>query len=363
MNAALSELVGTPQRLLHWWLAELVELTPAWLRQRLAISDDRIVLYVSDAETVVLRQTADGLTALGRLTTSDEEEPYGSLRELLHSLGGGDRPRDICIRLDPGKAVRRHVLLPLVAEENLREVIGFELDRLTPFSPDEVYFSAAIIERDSASQQLKAEVMIVPRALALPALIAARAYGFEPTRIDVADAPGSYGAGSANLLPPLPARRSGSKTLLLAAVAVILAMIAAYLPIERMQETREALTHRYSEIKATAAAAALLQREIDGLNAQQTLLVDLKRERPLALQVLFEITHILPDDVYLTGWSLAGSEIQIEGTAQSASAVVGLLEQSHLFQNTTFRSPVTQIPGSMRERFRIATKVVEGGPQ
>ena len=73
--------------------------------------------------------------------------------------------------------------------------------------------------------------------------------------------------------------------------------------------------------------------------------------------MLLEATRILPDDTWLSEWQLAGSEMQLTGYAGSASALVNLLEQSKIFRNTTFQSPVVQDSKSGRERFHVATQV------
>jgi hypothetical protein len=55
----------------------------------------------------------------------------------------GKLPRDAqqTILLMPGdKVLTRPLTLPLAAEENLREVLAFEMDQHTPFMSDDVYY-------------------------------------------------------------------------------------------------------------------------------------------------------------------------------------------------------------------------------
>ena len=54
--------------------------------------------------------------------------------------------------------------LPIAAEDNLRQVLAFEMDRQTPFKADQVYFDYRLGEREAAARNLQVELIVVPRA-------------------------------------------------------------------------------------------------------------------------------------------------------------------------------------------------------
>ena len=54
--------------------------------------------------------------------------------------------------------------LPLAAEKNLAEVIGFEFERLVPFSRSDVYYAYRVTARDKQAQQLRLELFVLPRS-------------------------------------------------------------------------------------------------------------------------------------------------------------------------------------------------------
>ena len=56
------------------------------------------------------------------------------------------------------------VEFPVATEENLGEVIGYELDRLTPFSADEALFGYRVIGRDDEKGIIKVYLTVLPRA-------------------------------------------------------------------------------------------------------------------------------------------------------------------------------------------------------
>ena len=88
--------------------------------------------------------------------------------------------------------------LPLAAERDLARVLGYEMDRLTPFRADEVFFSAAIAGRDRARGQLRARLFLVPRAAVAPLLALLREAGAPPPELEATDETGA--------LRPIPLR-------------------------------------------------------------------------------------------------------------------------------------------------------------
>ena len=69
------------------------------------------------------------------------------------------------------------------------------------------------------------------------------------------------------------------------------------------------------------------------------------------------LTHLLPDDTWLTELELSRTEMQVTGYAASASTVLGLLDQSRRFGNASFRSPVMQDQHINREQFNISARI------
>jgi general secretion pathway protein L len=74
------------------------------------------------------------------------------------------------------------------------------------------------------------------------------------------------------------------------------------------------------------------------------------------LELLDELTRILPDDTWITRLDIKGSELEIQGQSASAAALIPLIESSSILQNPRFRSPVTQIPRSDVERFHLSAE-------
>ena len=67
------------------------------------------------------------------------------------------------VALGPDEALVRRVTMPAATEENLRQVLEFEMDRLTPFRADEVYFDYRVVSRDVAAGQLVIQLAVARR--------------------------------------------------------------------------------------------------------------------------------------------------------------------------------------------------------
>ena len=122
----------------RWWKDELIGgLPPRW-QDFLDHRPDRLLARV-DADEVVLWRDHNGGEELGRFRFGDDLE--SSRQTILASLGQieGERPQMVFL-IESSKGLRKSMVLPAAAEENLRQVLAFEMDRHTPFKADQVYF-------------------------------------------------------------------------------------------------------------------------------------------------------------------------------------------------------------------------------
>jgi len=349
-----------------WWLGELWGLVPSSLRRRLTRSRQRIVLALSAGEASLRLEANRTSSPLGRFALGDEDAAASALATLIEENALAPRLRDgsaeACLRIPAERSLTTIMRLPVAAKGNLDEVVEFELDRHTPFRPDQVLFAARLASEDTAAGLLDVEIIIVPRQAADAVLAQVQRLGFSPTRIDVA-APQGNEPATGNLLR---AGRDGTwsrgdKRVMagLAAVAVVLAIVAAGLPIVLAQRAEDALTERLAAVKRRALEAASIEKKIDEVRRNELFLADRRRTTPTVSQLLFNTTHVLPDDASLISWQVTGDEVQLQGVTQSAAGLIGVLEHSKVFDRSGFKSPVTQEPKG-GERFNIATHVALG---
>lgn len=283
----------------------------------------------------------------------------------LRQLDGGQGRRiELILEVPQDRTLRKVVSLPLAAEENLREVLGYGMDRETPFRAEQVYYDYRILDRDRVLKRLRVELFAVPRGDLEDAVDRLATLGLYPDlavpRIDeLIDT-------QVNLLPA-ERRRDKAPTwkvlnTALAAAAGLLLLIAVAVPLWQRRQAVSWLEERIAEVKKEAQAVEDLRRRIDGLAADSRFLIDRKRLSPVTIAVLAELSRVLPDDTWLYQFEIHGSELLVQGESTTSSAVIGFVEASPLFRNAAFRSPVTQNRVTGAERFNLSAEVVMEAP-
>ena len=347
------------RQFVHWWVGQLLDLLPVPMRRLVDLDPERWVLRAEGPDIRVVRLHAgeDGDAVVAHLALdADPEAPSDEIRNWEQERRAD---AELTLRLPLALALCRPINLPLAAEENLREVVGFRMDQETPFKADRIYFDYRVLERDAVGKRIALEIVAVPRAAADPYLERLQALGIVPDALDVEDA-----GGGVNLLPPerRRVRESGIGRLdaILATLGGLLLAAAIAIPLWRDHQTLTGLQARASEVKKKADAVKKLERKFELLTTTSRFLIEKKKTSPVTIAVLAELTRLLPDDAWLYQFELNGKEVLIQGEASASSAIIGLIESSPLFGNVTFRSPVTQNRVTGGERFNLAAEVQAG---
>lgn len=160
-----------------------------------------------------------------------------------------------------------------------------------------------------------------------------------------------------DLLPKelAPPRRDPGLTTTLRLTALIVLLGLAYLVNGAIRE-RQALADlaaKLHQVQTEAAKVEQLKGELGTLAGQIATLQAIDREDTRKLDVLRELFQILPKGVILTLFAVEKREVRIGGTIPgSASDLISILEQSPLFENAQFTSPVAQ-RGTEGQEFQI----------
>ena len=342
-----------------WWGAELVGLLPR--RFSAPSSGEALVIAPSEAGDVAALTVESGRRGrpLGHVSIAQGETGIALLRAagILRAVRSGRMA--VVLRLPARHVSRLEIELPIAAQADLEEAIGYDFDRHTPFSRDQAVFAARVLRLEPARKRLLAEVVVAPRRVLDDALAAPRALGFAPTRVEAADAVGGPASGNLlrNAAAGRPRQRRDWMGYGLGAAAACLFGALLWLPLADAHGRAAALAARFEEAKHSNATAVALQHEIEDLLQEERFLVDKKHALPSVLRLLLDSTRVVPDDAWLADWGVSSGEVRLSGSAASASALVDALERSQLFSGTVFLSPVTREPDG-RERFSVSTRSV-----
>jgi general secretion pathway protein L len=367
MSTIAVSLLSPARSTFRWWVRELTGLVPARMRSASRRSGS-LLLQIEESHIELLYEASRRSTLLGKIALNSSTQALSDAKTILRKAGLSRAISrgsvGVCVRLNARHALRTRFDLPLAADENLREVIGFELDRHTPFKLEQVYFTHEVVGRDAPGQRISVAVTIAPKSLVDRYIETVTKLGLTPDRVDVASE--RDGAPpSSDLIGRIEMgsiRGTGSRmTWALALFMIALSGIAVAIPVIRAQQHAQNLEREFAVLKRTSEAIAALQRQIEQLREEEGFLVQRKRNSRSVSQLIFETTHVLPDDTWVNELQVNGADIQIVGYSMSASRLIGLLERSQTFRNTTFRSPVTRDAKTDRERFHIAARVEQEG--
>ena len=168
----------------------------------------------------------------------------------------------------------------------------------------------------------------------------------------------------ANLLPV--AQRSASSRLIYAptiGLAALLLLAVGALGAHSAYANRHYLAVVESEIarlEPQARKVATLDSETAKTRGRIRQIDEFRARSKADLDALNELTRLLAPPVWLEGFELTRSAVQISGQADQSAPLLKVIDGSPLFSNSEFTLPMTRTQSG--EIFRIRTQR-EGGPQ
>jgi general secretion pathway protein L len=364
-DAASGRGAGAPGQKLaaswRWWTNELAQLVPDALSPQGRLS--RLPLLTLEGEMLVLLP-APGTTAPEGssvdLASLDTARARAAVRSLLERAGETRGRARLALRRE--EALVRRVTMPLATEENLGQVLAFEMDRLTPFRAEDVYYDQRILSRDSNAGTLAALLAVARRDLVEARIERLRALGVSVQGVSLREEPAHPGA-AIDLLPPEQRgeRESRAERFLrrgLAAAVAVLIVAVLFLPIWQKRETAIALGPLVGKARQDAEATDALAKDLERQVGDYNFLLAKKHGQYPALAYVEETSRLLPDNTWVAELQIKNTgktrEIQIQGETNSSSKLIETMEQSALMQNAMTRGTVTRgsVPGT--ERFMIS---------
>jgi Tfp pilus assembly protein PilN len=140
------------------------------------------------------------------------------------------------------------------------------------------------------------------------------------------------------------------------ALAVLVAMLAGTLfamPAYQDHRYERSLQSEIAKVEPGARRAAAVERDTDTLRKRTILLDDFRRRSKLDMDVLEEMTRLLPPQVWLNLLDLNRTQVAIAGETDQAAPLLKLIDGSPYFEASEFLVPPTRAANG--ETFRIRT--------
>lgn len=339
-------------RFLAWWGRELRACLPQHWRELLASEEARILIQ-SEADAIrVSELRAASVRELARLPREDA----GALPHALdQALGEARREWERVLLLPASGGLRRVLTLPSAALDNLRTVLGFELDRQTPFRPEQVVYDSRVLPHEPGARQVPVELALVPRDRLQQALAELGPLAAGLSAVDVAD---TGGAPSGYNFLPADQRRSRSRARFWLHLGLVaFSVLCLFLAMHRLLDNRAAavasLQAETEQQRDQARIAARLRSTLEEAATAANFLAVEKARQPSMVLLLNDLTVRLPDDTWLERLNFSRGEVSLAGQSGRAAKLVEILQESTLLRNPALSGPIQPDARSGKDRFNI----------
>ncbi|MGR9091470.1 MAG: PilN domain-containing protein [Gammaproteobacteria bacterium] len=340
---------------LSWWADGL---SPSvWQRAREhRLRFKQFLLARSEGDTVVIehhRQGQDAAVSRHTVALSDHSRAERIEQWLLRHTEFQSLP--VVLRLKTDTVLVKRLRYPKAAAANLRNVIGYDIDRQTPFAREDVYFDFIRHETNDRGDHISVDLLVLPLREIAPLESLLRDHGLRVSIIDIENH--TYDDEGINLAPESDVRHGDRAPYLLrfALFLTWMALIAA-IPGKQVFETERAI----AALAAQERHALADIRDLQNIRAEHQRIVEqreffARREAPdiPVVAILDELTKLLPDGTWVERLDLKNGAMTMTGESDQASEVPGIIEGSPRFFAPRFSSPVTRNNGTGKDRFQI----------
>jgi len=287
-----------------------------------------------------------------------------SLVDVLARRGVARETARVSLEIPSEAFFVRRFDVPAAAEGNLPKLLIADIERKTPFRPEDVVHGHVVTRRADAPEKSAVQQWILRRDIVLRA-IDGTGLGWDDVDFVTPLAPN--GAPVEGAAFPLGHPRKAShwvRNVALALGAATLALTALGFGTSMWRQD-QAAAELDAQIAKVSAQAAAVRKTADEAIAQSRLLRSLREERargPSFADLWEEVSRILPDGAYLTEFSLSDAKgderfLDLVGFAESAAGLPLLFDKSSLLADAALTAAITPNAQEKREAFSLRMKV------
>ena len=292
----------------------------------------------------------EDMAVVARCPWPDEDDEEALAAMLDERLRSCDLTVDrILVVVAPDGVLYRQIRLPEAALVDLSAAVALEIDRLTPFPPEQVVFAAAPEWGEEAGEQMvTVRVAATARKTVEPLVAALRRIGIPVDAVILGDL-----AMADEEARPGPRWRRSLPPLLAAAAGIVLAALLLRWPVASLEDAIAQARSQLAAIMPEARAAAAIRQALREREEAVAWLATARQRHPTALALLDETARLLPKDAFLLQWSLEGERVTLIGYGREAARLIEIFDQARLVASPRFTSALTADSRLGRERFSL----------
>jgi general secretion pathway protein L len=333
----------------RWWAKQMRALLPAALLRDPRLADALLVAvdttrHEPQMHLRVRRRRREVFLGSFRMDEVGQRTAMAAIRQ---------RPRRVVLQADPSCVLERQVVLPLAAERDVARVVHYEMDRLTPFTADQVFWSANLERRDRARGRLELSLSLVPKQPLQPILAALDGMGVTLSGIEAVNRVGV--PRQFDLHAPSSRRRSAM--LISGGLVAALGLAALATPFVTQSLARQTAEARITALEPQIAQVEALRRRIAAGSAGNDVIAAERARNGDALRVLAATTELLPNDTVLSDLTLRQGKLSISGRSLAAPRLIPALAADPTIRNPSFVAPVTRTADGKSDTFVIRAEL------
>ncbi|MET0009917.1 MAG: PilN domain-containing protein [Candidatus Thiodiazotropha sp. 6PLUC9] len=281
------------------------------------------------------------------------QQDLSRLKAFVHRYFENSDP-SIEIEIDHQLLLIRQVRLPLAAKRNLVNVVGYEMDRLSPFEADEVYFHFTPMEQNEKGGWLEGCLIVAQKSRLDPwyQLLSELGIAVEKVTLTGESQPLTLKSREAGMTQS----RTGVSTFLWAAVAALF-IVAMGSMVWQQRQIAIDLQQKMQTAREQATESMKIEEKLSQ-RRQAVGMVSAQKQEYLAMSdLLLELTRLIPPGSWLQRVNVASENLVVTGLSDQASELIALLEASPWFESVRFKSPVVRDRRSGKEKFDLAMKL------
>jgi general secretion pathway protein L len=339
-----------------WWIGQLSECIPQRWQRAASSRHDAMVIKPVGPLGSDLKAISVSIWNKGRETQLDQ------IGITPHELASLPRPPHLPVvfELSDDDVLKKVVILPVATERDLTQVLGFEMDRETPFSVEELFWGYRIAERNRQRDQLTVHLRLITRASIAPLLNAFAEAGISPERATII---GGLDDGMSLPLQDTDQRTPASVPHILRwatlTVCAALAVCTVTAPFLRQARDLAELDREIAAGRTAASQAEQLRGDISRLTGAGDVIKSEREATGDPLTTLAALTGMLPDDTYLTELQQQQHKVTFGGRSAAASRLISAVAAGRQLRNPTFAAPVTRMEAAHTEVFTISAETVQ----
>lgn len=333
---------------LRWWGGSLAQLVPPALRRMFRPCRAELRAHIED-ELMLEHRHGRQTRALGSLALLAP----GERERLAQQIRRGRLDAGLTL---PGAMIGQQTIrLPAAAARELDRVLGFEIDRLTPFQRDEIYFAGRITDTDRAQGTIGVELAYAPRAQVDPYLTQLREAGLAPAW---ASPDAEDGTRRLNLLPHRPSRRWTPGRVLAACLLLTVLGLAGALWLRAEGVRAERIASLEAEIAGLRRDLLAEAGDAPSPTAQAAAAAyEAKTAAVPVILLLADLTDLLPDGTALATLEYDEDLLRLSGESDDPARLIGIFEAAEGFQDPAFDAPITRDGAGGRSTFLLSVRV------